>query len=69
MTAARSVHREARWSVTWPVNDDWEGACWIMTAREKWLLTAKAMGVGMLLLTSMAALFLPIQQALMKLPI
>lgn len=41
----------------------------MMTAREKWLLTAKAVGVGVLLLTSMAALFLPIQQALLKLPV
>lgn len=39
-----------------------------MTARERWILAAKALGVGALVLTSMAALFLPIQQALASLP-
>lgn len=40
-----------------------------MTARERWILAAKAFGVGTLVVSAMAALFLPIQRALATWPL
>jgi hypothetical protein len=40
-----------------------------MSVKERWMLTAKAFGVGALVLTFMAALFMPVQQALATLPL
>lgn len=40
----------------------------LLTRQEKLVIAAKALGLGVLILTFMGAIFLPIQQALDSLP-